>query len=114
MAERLGAEQNLKNDPPDPISASNRRFPVGRAARTWQIAASRRAIVGWREIFPQRPRKRGEIRHVGNVHVRTATDQVTPRRDPASDQRQFPRSIRFLLVRLLSNAAFQGVLSSRN
>ena len=40
MAESLGAEQNLKNRRCGPRIL--RRFPVGRAARTWQIAASSR------------------------------------------------------------------------
>jgi hypothetical protein len=52
MADRIGAEQNLKNHPHrNEISAFARRFPVGRAARTWQIAATNRATVGWRETF---------------------------------------------------------------
>jgi hypothetical protein len=47
MADRLGAEQNLKNRPHwNEISGFERRFPVGRAARTWQIAATNTANVG--------------------------------------------------------------------
>jgi hypothetical protein len=46
-----------------------RRFPVGRAARAWQIAAQ---LSGWREVFPHRLQKRGETRHVANGHVKSA------------------------------------------
>jgi hypothetical protein len=68
MADRLGAEQGLKAIQRLADMRFRRSFPVGRAAWAWQIAASNRAAVGWREAFPQRPfRYRGEIRHVASV-----------------------------------------------
>jgi hypothetical protein len=49
MAESLGAEQTLKYRQ---TFGWTLRFPVGRAARTWQIAASNRVTVGRRQAFP--------------------------------------------------------------
>jgi hypothetical protein len=46
MADRLGAEQTLKKRPIHATMSDDGRFPVGRAARTWQIAATNRVTVG--------------------------------------------------------------------
>jgi MHS family citrate/tricarballylate:H+ symporter-like MFS transporter len=60
MADRFGAEQNLKNHP------RAARYPVGFVFSGWSRRAgmancpSRTAIVGWREVFPHRPRRNGE------------------------------------------------------
>jgi hypothetical protein len=56
MADRFGAEQNLKN-----LSCLT-RYPVHSVFSGWSRRAgmancpSRTAIVGWREVFPHRPR----------------------------------------------------------
>jgi hypothetical protein len=113
MADRLGAEQNLKNDPLLLGIRLNRWVPVGRARRAWQIAALNKVTIGWREAFPHRPLRKRETLHVANIRVTTAADQVAPRCHPALDQRQFPRTIRFLPVRVLCALHRQGVLSVR-
>jgi hypothetical protein len=46
MAEGFGAEQTLKKPRIHATMSDDRRFPVGRAARTWQIAAPRTATAG--------------------------------------------------------------------
>ena len=79
-------------------------FRVGRAARTWQIAASSKVLSADEKSFRTGQSQRGETRHVANIHVTAAADQVAHRRHPARDIRQFPRAVRFLPVRLLCPA----------
>jgi hypothetical protein len=68
MADRVGAE-GLKAIQRLADMRFRRRFPVGRAAAAWQIAASNTTAVGWREAFPNRPIRYGEeFRHVAAVH----------------------------------------------
>ena len=58
--------------------------------------------------------KTGRIRLAANNHIPTACAQVPDRRDPARDQRQFPRAVRFLPVRLLRPGYRKGVFPAQN
>src|SRR5450755_632286 len=55
----------------------------------------------------------GRAAHVANVAIASATDQIAYRRHPARDQRQFPRAVRLLPVRLLRQTDRRRLLSSR-
>ncbi len=111
MAEDFGAGQGLKQFTSAPKTGSIGVFPVGRAARTWQIAASSKIRSADENSFRAGQSQRGEARDVANVHVTGAADQVAHRRHPARHQRQFPRAVRFLPVRLLRLRHRQGLLS---
>jgi len=90
MADRLGAEQNLKNDPHvcdirfSGVSGLSRRTGVADCRikqGTCRLARSLSALA-----FRKRGEKLAMPQHPRPSHA----DQIAPRRDPALDQRQFP------------------------
>jgi len=90
-------------------------FSGGRTARPGRLThhtKCRLAGTAWSFNQPLR-QSGGESYPCRTRHVATTADQVAHQRHPARDQRQFPRAVRLLPVRLLCQRDRQGVLPLR-
>ena len=114
MAEGFGAGQSLKQFTSAPVSGSIGVFRLVAPRRRGRLPHQAEYCRLARSLSAHGQSQRGEVRHVANIHVTAAADQVAHRRHPARDQRQFPRAVRFLPVRLLRLRHRQGVLSRQN
>jgi hypothetical protein len=68
MVDRLGTKQGLNDIHGSADIRFRRRFPVGRAAGAWQIAASQQQPSAGEKPFRTGHIVTGGIRHVANVH----------------------------------------------
>src|ERR1700733_527765 len=115
MAAYLGAEQELR-DLPGPrrrCSLPCRVFwLVARHGQGRLPREERASVAACAERFAPAGGPRGEISDAATGQFATTTAaQIAPRRHPAVDQRQLPRAVRFLSVRLLCTLHRQGILS---